>query len=393
MTDSTGRDDPATPDDSDPAAVMAANWRDDVGYTSPNPTTYPWQWLWDSCFHVLIWAELGRQDRALRELDSVFDFQRPNGFVPHINFTPQPTAALQPWGITGSSTITQPPMHAHAAAALSRRGVDVPDHVTARIGQSLEHLWLSRRHRNGLLTCLHPWEIADDSPRWDDWGPRPFDRFGTWRARKFELVTSLVLDDQDAAISNPEFEVQSAAFNALVAFNLGEYAWLTGLDRWEERARTLAADLDDCWDAAARTWVDQSDDAVAGQSSRVRTLDALLPLLVTERDDVDGLWDDLSDPDRYGAEYGPCGVRRDEPTFDPDGYWRGAAWPQLHYLLSLAARRHGHEDLAVDLQATTRAIATSADHPEYWNPITGDGLGAAPQSWAALWIAMPGGAP
>jgi hypothetical protein len=34
--------------------VLNANWRADGGYTSPNPDTYPWQWLWDSCFHAII---------------------------------------------------------------------------------------------------------------------------------------------------------------------------------------------------------------------------------------------------------------------------------------------------------------------------------------------------
>ena len=29
-------------------------------------------------------------------------------------------------------------------------------------------------------------------------------------------------------------------------------------------------------------------------------------------------------------------MHRGEPVFDPEGYWRGSAWPQLTYLLTLA---------------------------------------------------------
>ena len=50
-------------------AMMLAHWRPE-GHTVPNAEVYPWQWLWDSCFHALIWAELGRPERAVTELRS-----------------------------------------------------------------------------------------------------------------------------------------------------------------------------------------------------------------------------------------------------------------------------------------------------------------------------------
>ena len=53
------------------------------GYAAPNEATYPWQWLWDSCFHSLIWAELGEGERALTELATMFGPQDDAGFVTH----------------------------------------------------------------------------------------------------------------------------------------------------------------------------------------------------------------------------------------------------------------------------------------------------------------------
>ena len=43
--------------------VFEAQWMPE-GYTAPNNVVYPWQWLWDSCFHaVIVWLELGEDER------------------------------------------------------------------------------------------------------------------------------------------------------------------------------------------------------------------------------------------------------------------------------------------------------------------------------------------
>ena len=64
-----------------------------------------------------------------------------------------------------------------------------------------------------------------------------------------------------------------------------------------------------------------------------------------------------------------------KPSYDPEGYWRGSAWPQLTYLLTLAGVPLG-ERLVRGAEASGLA--------EHWNPDTGKGLGAMPQSWAGL---------
>ncbi|HEY9349854.1 MAG TPA: hypothetical protein VIP75_04095, partial [Acidothermales bacterium] len=68
---------------------MDAHWLEDRGYCVPNPAVYPHLWLWDSCFHAIIWAHLG-DDRAARELAAVLDGQLPDGLVPHMRYGGQP---------------------------------------------------------------------------------------------------------------------------------------------------------------------------------------------------------------------------------------------------------------------------------------------------------------
>ena len=92
-------------------AVMDTAWID-LGYTAPNTEVYPWLWLWDSCFHAIIWADLDRPDRARSELLRSLELQDEAGFVPHMGYQLDPEVPIELWGRSGSSSITQPPMYA-----------------------------------------------------------------------------------------------------------------------------------------------------------------------------------------------------------------------------------------------------------------------------------------
>ena len=105
-------------------AVLDANWRQ-PGFCVPNAASYPWQWLWDSCFHAVCWAHLGEPDRARTELANVLSQQAADGFVPHMTYwsergVPDDDTHAAFWGRPATSSITQPPMYGHAVAELVR---------------------------------------------------------------------------------------------------------------------------------------------------------------------------------------------------------------------------------------------------------------------------------
>ncbi len=364
------------------AGVMELHWDARFRYTPPNPRTYPWLWLWDSCFHALIWDALG-DARAVEELSSVFDWQNDDGFVPHMGYHADPSASVAPWGRRGASTITQPPMYGHALRVLAEHGHPVePLHekVTAGLRWLLTH---RRDAGSGLVRVVHPWETgADDTPRWARWQPQPFDR-EAWRATKAALVGGLVLSN-GAAVSSADFAVAPASFNALVAFNLIEAGEAVGDPSLVQEGRVLAERIDDLlWDEEQRTWVDLL--ATGAVSSRAATLESALGVLVTpDRERCRGVLDLVLDGEAYGGAFGPAGARRDLPEFDPAGYWRGAAWPQITYLLGVAAQRAGLPDRAVQLATLLRRGAEASGYAEYWDPDSGAGYGAQPQSWACL---------
>jgi hypothetical protein len=366
--------------------ILGAAWRtapDGTAFCVPNPTTYPWQWLWDSCFHAVVWSHLG-DERAITELSSALADQDVDGFVPHLRYAggPNPHAAF--WGRPTTSSITQPPMYGHAIAVLHAAGGAVPDQLVERATRGLRFL-LERRRRSphGLIELCHPWESGcDDSPRWDGalsetWTP------SGWYAAKGALLGSITRAPAGAPLANDAFSVGSAGFSALVAWNALELVAVSGDGELRRAAEDLVDALDQRWDPARRTWTD--DGPTDGSSGRVRTLDALLPLLLRPRE---AAFAELLDPAAFGAPCGPRGVHQDEPTYEPTRYWRGPAWPQLTYLLWVAATRGRERRVSGDLVRSMVSGAVTSGFAEFWEPETGAPLGAVPQSWTALSCVM-----
>ena len=96
-------------------AVLAAN---DMGlFFRPGKELYPFQWNWDSAFVALGFDTFDR-DRAWTEIETLFNAQWGDGFLPHIVFWKDdpgyfPGPAV--WGTDKqpvTSGITQPPVAA-----------------------------------------------------------------------------------------------------------------------------------------------------------------------------------------------------------------------------------------------------------------------------------------
>ena len=245
--------------------VLDDAWRPNGGYASPNLATYPWQWLWDSCFHALIWARVG-DGRAVTELESLFRWQTSQGFVPHMGYQEDPRAAVELWGQPGASTITQPPMWGHAARLVTESGFSLSSDLLERMWQGFEWLW-RHRMRDDILVLVHPWESGcDDSARWRPTTRTEWDR-PAWKRAKLALLQTLEVDDR-AAVANPAWEVGSAGFNAVVAFNVRELLTVDARPAWATRVAALEAALFRRFDADLGTWTDDPPSDVAGVGLR-----------------------------------------------------------------------------------------------------------------------------
>jgi hypothetical protein len=370
--------------------ILEGHWDLQRGYSYPHRGTYPHQWLWDSCFTAIVRANLGDR-RAVSELLTALSGQLADGFVPHMRYD-GPTIGRGP--LTGVSSFTQPPIYAHAARVLDRRGFDPGDDALARIDRALRYLWTVRR-RDGLIAIVHTWESgADASPRWDswtgrDWTSRPWTR-PAWDEFELGLIDAAVFDPSGAAGASRAFEVAPAAFNALAAHAAGEFAALTGDHGWSRRAAELAEEIDaQLWDEREGLWSDRPV-VGGGPSASVPTLDGVLGALVTpDAAKAERALGQLTVQTRFGAEFGLAYVPREHPAYQPDLYWRGSAWMQLNYLVLLAAVRWDRTDLARAIGQMSRRAARVSGFAEYWNPETGEGHGAIPLTWSTLVMAMP----
>ena len=367
--------------------LLQEHWHEDRGYCVPNPNVYPHLWLWDSCFHAVVWAYLD-DARALRELDATLAGQLDNGLVPHMRYGGQPDTFLGP--LDDTSSLAQPPMFGHAIKVLLEHGVSVPESSLRRARRGLEWLWLRRRLPNGLLYVVHPWEAGNDhSPRWDDWGApgrtsEDYDRPARTAWNK-AIMRDVSFDADGAAIWSSRFVACPAGFNAYVAFNLRELGEATDDAELMTWASDLASAADEhLWSSDEGMWCDLAVIG-GGPSVRVPISDGLMGALVTaDRQKAETALDLLTHADRFAAPFGPSNVARSHPAYDPATYWRGPAWPNISYLLWLALKRWHLTDQAEDLAVRTCQGAIRSGWSEYWNPETGEGLGARPQSWTGL---------
>ena len=378
-------------------SVLDANWSDPLRSTLPHPVVYPHRWLWDSCLHSVIWATLG-DDRAVTEIESVLASALPTvagrGFLPHMVYgDPDRTGGVWRGPLRRMSSFTQPPVYGHALGALHRAGAELAPWLAHTAADALDWLW-AHRLVDGLLVIVHPWESgADISPRFDDWWLAPVTADDRWR-RYDELVAHVRFDETGPAIGNDRGVWAPAAFNAIAVDACREVA--DALRRAGDRARaadvasrgaTLAAEIDDqLWDDDEGMWLDRAEGSA---SARIPTLDGVLGALGSgDGGRARRALDQCVGAGRLAAEFGPRYLPVDHPAYDPTAYWRGPAWPQLTYLAGLAARAHGLDAQAAELDAALVRGAASSGFAEYWHPDTGEGLGAIPQSWAGLAVVV-----
>lgn len=87
-------------------------------YTRPAPHVYEHQWLWDSCFHAIVYRWLDPA-MAWDELRSLIASQVTSGadagMIPHMVYWQGGGASL--WGVDTRSIITQPPPRRHRRPA------------------------------------------------------------------------------------------------------------------------------------------------------------------------------------------------------------------------------------------------------------------------------------
>jgi glycogen debranching enzyme len=183
--------------------------------------------------------------------------------------------------------------------------------------------------------------------------------------------------------------VAPASFNAIAADAAGRLPRSPELRGWgQELGRQIDRQL---WNPEEGLWNDRPGESHRRASPRATlpTLDGVLGALGTQsRERAEMALRQCVGDGRFSAPFGPRFLPAGHHDYQPDVYWRGPAWPQLNYLLVVAARRHGLGDIAAELTETTLRGVVTSGFSEFWHPETGEARGATPQSWATVAVAL-----
>ena len=391
--------------------MLHRNWREGryrdgtpYGFTCPGPPRYRHQWFWDSCFHAIVWRHFDVA-RAREELRTLLRAGRLDGFLPHTVFWDRPARWRRaPFygthtflGNLSTATI-QTPVIGIAWEIVARASADEPEFATEALPQlKLHHDWLAEARDpdgDGLLTIINPDESGlDDSPKYDPvfrWMRHDLPGF-FWLIERYRRLGY----DAHAIAARYDEHVEDVLVNVCYALSLRALARLLGPDEgaaYERRAaRTERALVERCWDEHRGLFFD-----LAGRREepvRVSTWASLAPIAlpsVPEEIRRRVVEEHLLHPRRYRAPFGIPSVSLEEPTFRP-GFdrwrcWRGPSWVNTAWLLLPALRDLGYADEARRITRSYAAAARRHGFREYYNPLTGRGLGARNFGWSTLLV-------
>lgn len=412
----------------------------DIGHlTTAAPQLYPHLWSWDAAF-VTIGLAAVSVPRAVAEMTTLLRAQWRTGMLPHILFGPDTgyfpgpdvwdcrLAAAAPDGVQ-TSGICQPPVHALAVrrildAGRRRGGADrelAEQFVAGTFDQWLAwHRWLGEArdpdHR-GLIEIYHGWESGmDNSPRWDqayaavvpgadlltgrrrdlqhidDAAQRPTDeeyRRYLWLVHQMKQVRY----DDVAMRDGVDFRMTDVFASALLAVASDVLAGIGdefGRDDEAAELRALAARFRAgvLSTVSSDTGLARDLDVRTGSWVDVESLGGFAPLLCGGDDAVVRRQLDLLTGPRWSGHpklrYAvPPTVPPDSAGFAPRTYWRGPQWPVMNWLFCWALRRHGAGAAADHLRAESLRQLGDLAFGEYYEPLTGEALGSANQSWTA----------
>jgi hypothetical protein len=382
--------------------TLRGNWvegdRDGVhyGYSRPSPGHYPWQWYWDSCFHAIVWRRFDRS-RAESELRSLLAGGSEDGFIGHTIFWDSHVDWQRRWtynvksGKARNTSTIQPPLLAWAWRIAVGDPAGEP-RIAAHHGWLEEHRDLDG---DGLIWIVQPDESGlDSSSKFDAiWGLRAHARalfpFLIARNRRLDWDARRVLESGGPVLC----EVVTNVLWCLARLAMGQPSLTPAIVErfWDER-RGLFLDV-----ARGKPAHEDRTDPAAGGDRRIRTStwSALAPLALPDLPEAIGrrlVEEHLLDPRRYWLPYPPTSVSAEEPSFEPRRwkgplrrlYWRGPTWINSAWLLWMGLLRLGYEAQAQTM-ATRLSDAIARERlREFYEPRTGEGLGAREFGWSSL---------
>ena len=408
-------------------------------HTTPAAHLYPHQWLWDSAFIAIGLRHINLQ-RARTEIESIFRGQWTNGMVPHMIFDDSPKykrdramwdSRLSPYSPASHSTtgITQPPMLAeaiHQVGQRMKRGERLQWYKSILPKLVKYHEWLMDErdpHDSGLTIQVHPYETGlDNTPPWiiqlhqrsKPWWIKSIERTSADRlvnlirrdtrhvppGQRMSNIDALMYWDivrgfrkkswdMDKMLHKADFMVEDVAFNSIlvranqILTSLAKESGMrlpTRLQNWIDKN---AEAIEDLWSHQEGMYFCR--DFVTRKHIEEPTIASLLPLYAgtISEEHAQRLVDLLKSHKHFATTYPLPSVPLSSSYYNPIHYWQGPMWLNTNWLIIKGLENYGYTKEAKHIREQSIAALDLSGPYEYFNPQSGDGLGAKDFSWTA----------
>jgi glycogen debranching enzyme len=391
---------------------LLTNQRETDGnrYTLPSETAYPYQWLWDSCFHALMWRHFDIE-MAKDELHALTVRQWENGMIPHMHYWEEhPTVMKVDWGHEGTSALTQPPLLAIAAMRVYETDGDTDflQAIYPAIARFHEYLLTRRLPERGLIGIINPDESGEDnSPRYDDaLNLPPQHPVEDHSKKRFALFKEHIACNHDAPnCTSKAFWSEDVPFNSFFVWNTEVLATIAGVCGDNEAAARWRAGADEVGQAMRahlfRDGAFCSSYDTNGSLATTNSWSQFAPLvagLYSQSEAEQIVRERLLDENQFWSHYPIPTVALDDPAYAPKEpdygdpwqhpHWRGPVWLAPNWTVYHGLKRYGLDAEAAQLRDRSIALVEHGGLREYYHPTTGVGMGAHGFTWGGLILDM-----
>jgi glycogen debranching enzyme len=386
-------------------------------YTKPSPSRYPFQFFWDTCFHVFILNALGEHNMAKEHLISLFAMQKEDGFVGHMIYWDrlmpgrladffQSKPRLKNSFQSHMSALVQPPMAAQAVARVYEASGD--EQFVKQMLPKLKkyYRWLAKNRDfdgDNLLTIISTFESGMDwKPTYDVVLNFP-EKKADWRL--FLKVVGVdirnFLNDYNLIkiYKKGYFLVKDVGFNTIYANNLLALADLCEKLKDPDSGEFNAL-ANKVTQSILNVMYDEKDSAfydVYGKDNikiKISTPTIFYPAVL--KGVPEGISKKVMDIHFFNSEefdtpYPIPSVAKNHSAFNPGEsmyIWRGPTWIVSNWFLHQFLLEKGYREESRKLIDSIKQLIEKSGFREYYNPFTGEGYGAKDFTWAGLVVDM-----
>ena len=191
------------------------------------------------------------------------------------------------------------------------------------------------------------------------------------------------------------FWVKDVPFNAIMVENLRLLAQIAASLGYSEDADFFASEAENIVSAMRKFMLEDglfwSTFGENYQKIKVKTWAIFAPLfakILTQKEAEKLVKKHLLNPKEFWTEFPVPTVSISESSFDPQGFWRGPTWIATNWFIYKGLLNYGFNGVAEQIKETSIKLIQESGFREYFNPQTGEGLGAKNFTWGVLVLDM-----